>query len=67
MVVIKAGMHYGIFFSPQPGCIVVAQELLIGRKRQSNKELQISSVCTSVCTLLVRWTRSFSEKQHWSE
>lgn len=49
MVVIKAGMHCGCL--PQPGCIVVAQKLLIGRRRRSNKELQIRSVCTA---LLVR-------------
>lgn len=50
MVVIKAGMNYCCL--PQPGCIVVAQKLLIGRRRQSNKELQNSSVYTA---LLVRW------------
>lgn len=54
MVVIKAGMHYGCL--PQPDCIVVAQKLLIGTKRRSNKELHISPVCTSDClsVLLVR-------------
>lgn len=62
-MVIKAEAHDGCL--PQPDSIVVAPELLIGRKRRSNKERHIASVC-SACTDGLH-LQLLSEKQQWSE